>query len=113
MARALFLLQAATPTPATFPERVPAWLTLTFLIGVGFVALLLLLSLTRSWLSRSGGAAHLLANLSGEIRKRLGAAATNRGLRVWRWAFVLIAIGMFCFHVYWAKYARERNPKFQ
>jgi cell division protein FtsI/penicillin-binding protein 2 len=113
MARALFLFQTATPTPAASPEKYSAWLTLVFLIGFALVALLLLLALTRSWLSRSGGAAHLLANLSAEIRKRLGAAATNRGLRIWRWVFVLLAIGMFGFHVYWAKYARERNPKFQ
>jgi len=112
MATALFLLQTATPSPATSPEKLPAWLTLIFIIGAAFVALLLLISLVRSWLTRSGGAAALLANLPGEIRKRLGAHATNRGLRVWRWLFVLIALSMFGFHVYWARYAAQRNAKF-
>jgi cell division protein FtsI/penicillin-binding protein 2 len=113
MPLAFFFFQSATPTPAPSPEKLPAWLTLIFVIGIALVALLLLISLVRSWLTRSGGAAHVLANLPGEIRKRLGATATNRGLRVWRWLFVLIAIGMFGFHVYWARYAAERNPKFQ
>ncbi|HEY8205470.1 MAG TPA: penicillin-binding transpeptidase domain-containing protein [Pyrinomonadaceae bacterium] len=113
MPLAFFFFQSATPTPAPSPEKLPAWLTLIFVIGIALVALLLLISLVRSWLTRSGGAAHILVNLPGEIRKRLGATATNRGLRVWRWLFVLIAIGMFGFHVYWARYAAERNPKFQ
>jgi cell division protein FtsI/penicillin-binding protein 2 len=72
-----------------------------------------LLSVVRLWLTRSGGAGALLSNLPGEIRKKLGATATNRGLRVWRWLFVLIALSMFGFHVYWAKYAAERNEKFK
>ncbi len=113
MPLAFFFLQTATPTPATSPEKLPAWLTLIFVIGIAFVALLLVISLVRSWFTRSGGAAHVIANLSGDIRKRLGATATNRGLRVWRWMFVVIAISMFGFHVYWAKYAAERNPKFR
>src|SRR5574341_1106588 len=113
MPLAFFFLQTATPTPASSPEKLPAWLTLIFVIGIALVGLLLLISLVRSWLTRSGGAAHVIANLSGEIRKRLGATATNRGLRIWRWLFVLIAISIFGFHVYWAKYAAERNPKFR
>src|SRR5689334_17840576 len=109
MPLALFFFQSATPTPAPSPEKLPAWLTLVFVIGVAFIGLLLLIALVRSWFTRSGGAAHVLANLSTDIRKRLGATATNRGLRVWRWLFVLIAIGMFGFHVYWARYAPQRN----
>lgn len=113
MAPVLFLLQSATPLPATSPEKFPAWLTIIFVAGLGFIAVLLLLSLIRSWLTRSGGAAALLANLPGEIRKRLGSTATNRGLRVWRWLFVLVTLSMFGFHVYWARYAAEQNPKYR
>jgi len=113
MSLVLFFLQTPTPTPATSPEKQPAWLTLVFIIGVAFVALLLLISIVRSWFSRSGGAAAALGSLPKDIRKRLGAHATNRGLRVWRWLFVLIAIGIFGFHVYWARYAAETNPKFK
>ena len=112
MAPVLFLLQSATPLPASSPEKFPAWLTIIFVSGGGFIALLLLLSVVRSWLTRSGGAGALLANLPGEIRKRLGSTATNRGLRVWRWLFVLLALSMFGFHVYWARYAAQQNSKF-
>jgi len=30
-----------------------------------------------------------------------------------RWLFVLLAIGLFSFHIYWARYAAEDNEKFQ
>ncbi len=112
MAPVLFLLQTASPTPATSPEKFPAWLTIIYVAGGAFIALLLLLSIVRMWFTRSGGAGAVLANLPGDIRKRLGATATNRGLRVWRWLFVLIALSMFGFHVYWARYAAQQNAKF-
>lgn len=113
MALALILFQAATPSPASAPEKLPAWLTLLYVVGVALIVLLLLLSLVRSWLGRSGGAISAPANLGKEIRKRLGATTTNRGLRVWRWLFAFIAIGIFGFHVYWARYAPETNERFQ
>ncbi|HMG73472.1 MAG TPA: penicillin-binding transpeptidase domain-containing protein [Pyrinomonadaceae bacterium] len=113
MALALFLFQTATPSPASTPEKFPAWLTLIYLSGLGFIALLLLVSLIRTWLRRSPSALTAPASLAKEIRKRLGATTTNRGLRVWRWLFALAAITVFGFHVYWARYAPERNQKFQ
>jgi penicillin-binding protein A len=113
MALALFLFQTATPSPANTPEKLPAWLTLIYVGGLGLVALLLLISLVRSWLRRSPVALTAPANLSKDIRKRLGATTTNRGLRAWRYLFALAAIGVFGFHVYWARYAPERNEKFQ
>jgi penicillin-binding protein 2 len=113
MALALFLLQTATPTPAGPPEKGPAWLTLIYLSGLAFIALLLLLSLVRNWLRRSPTALTAPANLAKEIRQRLGATTTNRGLRAWRWLFVVAALTVFSFHVYWARYAAVRNEKFQ
>src|SRR5256886_2381210 len=113
MALALLLFQSPTPSPASAPEKFPAWLTIIYLFGMGLIALLLILSLIRSWLGRHSGAPTAPANLSKDIRKRLGATTTNRGLRAWRWLFALIAIGIFGFHVYWARYAQENNDKFQ
>ncbi|MFS8084241.1 MAG: penicillin-binding transpeptidase domain-containing protein, partial [Acidobacteriota bacterium] len=113
MALVLFLFQTPTPSPAATPETTPAWLTLIYLSGIGLIVLLLLLSLLRMWLRRTPSALTAPANLPGEIRKRLGATSTNRGLRAWRWLFALIALTMFGFHVYWARYAADRNPKFQ
>ena len=84
MALALFLFQTATPSPASTPEKLPAWLTLIYVSGLAFIALLLLLSLVRNWLRRSPSALTAPASLAKEIRKRLGATTTNRGLRAWR-----------------------------
>lgn len=113
MALALFLFQTATPSPASTLEKLPAWLTLIYVSGLGLIVLLLLLSLVRTWLRRTPAALTAPANLPKDIRKRLGATTTNRGLRAWRWLFALAAIGVFGFHVYWARYAPEQNEKFQ
>jgi len=113
MSLALFLFQTATPSPAPSPEKLPAWLTLIYLLGLGLVALLLVASLIRRWFGRSPAAVTAPASVSKEIRRRLGATSTNRGLRAWRWLFALVAIAIFGFHVYWARYAAADNPKFQ
>ncbi|HEX8292839.1 MAG TPA: penicillin-binding transpeptidase domain-containing protein, partial [Pyrinomonadaceae bacterium] len=53
------------------------------------------------------------ADLPPEVRQRLGATSTNRGLRALRWLFLLLALGVFASHVYWAQYAAESNERFQ
>jgi peptidoglycan glycosyltransferase len=113
MALALLLFQAATPSPAIAPEKLPAQLTLAYLVGIALIVLLLLISLVRTWLRRSPRALTAPASLAKEIRQRLGATTTNRGLRAWRWLFALVALSMFGFHVYWARYAAQQNAKFQ
>src|ERR1044071_602286 len=109
----LFFQSPSPQAAASTPEKLPAWLTLIYLIGIGIVGLLLLLSLLRAWFSRSPVPVTAPDNLPKDVRKRLGATATNRGLRVWRWLFAFAAIFIFGFHVYWARYAADRNPKFQ
>lgn len=111
----LLLLLFQTPTPSPLPtphvpERTPALFTLIYVGGFGFVILLLLLGLLRS--RRQVGPA-IPEDLPKEVRKRLGSTSTNRGLRALRWLFVLLAFGMFGFHIYWAQYAAERNQTFQ
>src|SRR5437763_5910511 len=111
---ALFLFQTPTPLqPASTPEKLPAWLTLIYLSGIGLVGLLLLISLVRLWFRRAPAAPTAPASLPKDIQKRMGSTTTNRGLRAWRWVFALAAIFVFGFHVYWARYAADRNPKFQ
>lgn len=111
---ALFLFQTPTPLQtASTPEKLPAWLTLIYLSGIGLVVLLLIISLVRAWFRRPPAAPTAPASLPKDIQKRLGATTTNRGLRAWRWVFALAAIFVFGFHVYWARYAADRNPKFQ
>src|SRR2546423_3967591 len=111
---ALFLFQTPTPLqPASPPEKLPAWLTLIYLSGIGVVGWLLIVSLGRAWFRRAPAPPTAPGSLPKDIRKRLGATTTNRGLRAWRWVFALAAIFIFGFHVYWARYAAEGNPKFK
>jgi peptidoglycan glycosyltransferase len=53
------------------------------------------------------------ADLPEEVRKRLGVTSTNRGLKAIRIVFVLLALTVFGFHVYWARYAEAENERFQ
>jgi cell division protein FtsI/penicillin-binding protein 2 len=83
---------------------------LIYVGGFGLIILLLLLGLLRS---RKQTASPIPEDLSKDVRKRLGSTSTNRGLRALRYLFVLLAIGLFSFHIYWAHYASEKNEKFQ
>ena len=107
----LFQTSSASPLPTPHvPERTPALITLIYVGGFGFVILLLLLGLIRS---RRQVVAPIPEDLPKEVRKRLGSTSTNRGLRALRWLFILLAFGMFGFHIYWAQYAVQDNQKFQ
>jgi cell division protein FtsI/penicillin-binding protein 2 len=92
------------------PERTPALFTLIYVGGFGLIILLLLLGLVRS---RRQTASAVPSDLPKEVKKRLGSTSTNRGLRALRWLFVLLSLGLFSFHIYWAHYAAEQNEKFQ
>jgi peptidoglycan glycosyltransferase len=109
----LLLFQSPTPSPLPtphVPERTPALYTLIYVGGFALVILLLLLGQLRN---RRPAVAAIPADLPKEVRKRLGSTSTNRGLRALRWLFLLLSIGLFSFHIYWAQYAAEQNEKFQ
>ena len=109
----LLLFQSPTPTPVPHvPERVPALLTLIYLGGFALVVLLLLIGLVRNR-RRTNVNAAIPEGLSKDVKRRLGSTSTNRGLRALRWLFVLLAVALFSFHIYWAQYAADRNEKFQ
>ena len=109
----LLQLPAATPATAHVPERLPALLTIIYLVGFALIILLLLFSLFRNRRKGITTPAAILADLPDSVMKRLGSTSTNRGLRALRWLFVLLAFGLAGFHVYWTHYARESNEKFQ
>ena len=107
----LFQSPLASPVPTPHvPERMPALFTLIYVGGFALIILLLLLSLVRN---RRHSAPPIPEDLPKEVKKRLGSTSTNRGLRALRWLFLLLSLGMFGFHVYWARYAAEQNEKFQ
>ena len=114
----LFLLLFQSPTPSAVasphvPERTPALFTLIYVGGFALIILLLLIGLIRNRRHTAPTGAVLPQDLPKEVRKRLGSHSTNRGLRALRWLFLLLAIGLFSFHIYWARYAAEQNEKFQ
>lgn len=111
----LLLLQSPSPSPVVphAPEKVPALLTLIYVGGFLLVILLLIISLLRHRRPITATVATVPDDLPKEVRKRLGSTSTNRGLRALRWLFVLLALSLFGFHIYWAHYAAERNEKFQ
>lgn len=111
----LLLLQSPTPTPVTPhpPEWLAAVLTLVYVGGLLLAVLILYLGLLRYRLSRARQASAIPADLPKAVKKRLGSTTTNRGLKALRWVFVLLAAGVFGFHVYWARYAATNNEKFQ
>ena len=113
----LVFLFLQSPTPAQVavqvPERAPALLTLIYLGGLLLVVLLLLFSLFRNRRRGVSVAAAVPEDLPPEVRRRLGSTSTNRGLRALRWIFVLLAVSVFGFHIYWTRYAPESNEKFQ
>ncbi|HLM54880.1 MAG TPA: hypothetical protein VK422_02050, partial [Pyrinomonadaceae bacterium] len=100
---------------ADIPEKQPALLSLVYVAGAALMVLLLIVSLLLTMRRRRRSALDAVApaDLPPEVRQRLGATSTNRGLRALRWVFVLLAMTVFGFHVYWAKYAAESNERFQ
>src|SRR5258705_2274166 len=115
MAMLLFLL-LQSPMPAQVvqvPERTPALLTLIYLGGLLLIVLLLLFSLFRNRRRGVSVAAAVPEDLPPEVRRRLGSTSTNRGLRALRWIFILLAVSVFGFHIYWTHYAPESNAKFE
>lgn len=111
----LLLLQSPTPTPAAphLPERMSALLTLVYVGGFFLIVLLLFLSSFRNRSGRAKLASSIPADLPKAVRKRLGSTITNRGLHALRWLFVFLAISVFGFHIYWARYAAGSNETFQ
>ncbi|HST53824.1 MAG TPA: penicillin-binding transpeptidase domain-containing protein [Pyrinomonadaceae bacterium] len=99
---------------ADIPEKQPALLSLVYVGGFALLALLLFLSLLLARRRRRSALdAVAPADLPPEVRERLGTTSANHGLRALRWLFLLLALAVFGFHVYWAEYAAETNDRFQ
>lgn len=111
----ILLLQTAAKTPASAPglEKRPALLSLIYLGGFALLLIWLIIALIRFRRQRSALAAVASADLPEEVRERLGSTTTNRGLRVLRWVFIVMALSVFGFHVYWARFAAQTNERFQ
>jgi peptidoglycan glycosyltransferase len=103
----MFLLEAV-------PEQRPAELSLIYTAGLALMILLLAVGLLRGMRRRRSALSSVApADMPTEVRKRLGVTSTNRGLYALRWLFILLALSVFGFHVYWARYASATNDRFQ
>ncbi len=109
----LFQLNLSQWFSAAPLERYPAALSLIYLGGMTFVAVLLLLFVIFNRKRKSPFAAEADANLPDEVRKRLGSRSANRALWIFRFVFVGFAAAVFGFHVYWAMYAAQKDPRFE
>jgi hypothetical protein len=96
------------------PEKQPATLSLIYTAGLALMILWLGAGLLRGMRRRRSALSSVApADMPAEVRRRLGATSTNRGLYALRWLFVVLALTVFGFHVYWARYAPETNDRFQ
>jgi cell division protein FtsI/penicillin-binding protein 2 len=113
----ILLLQAATSnanSAAQNPslEKRPALLSLIYMGGLALMILWLIVALIRYRRQRSALAAVAPEDLPDEVRQRLGSTSTNRGLRFLRVFYIVLALAVFGFHVYWARYAAGSNERF-
>lgn len=107
----LFIFQNANDIVANSPvlEKRPAVLSVIYLLGLSIIALFLLLSI---FFGRKSSTV-TTKDLPDDIKRRLTSTSTNKGLKFLGFFYVFLALFVFSFHVYWAKFAEESNPKFQ
>lgn len=91
-------------------ERTPAALSLFYLIVVGILIGFLTLTFVDNFRRPKF---KFEQNLRSDISRRLTQAVANRGLRAWQVLFVVLALAVFGFQVYWTHYAEDYNEKFQ
>lgn len=91
-------------------ERTPAALSLFYLIVVGILIVFLILTFVDNFRRPKF---KFEQNLRSDISRRLTQAVANRGLRAWQVMFVVLALAVFSFQVYWTHYAEDYNEKFQ
>ncbi|MBK8811064.1 MAG: hypothetical protein IPN69_10075 [Acidobacteria bacterium] len=91
-------------------ERTPAGLSIVYLIGVSVLILFLILSF---WGNFRIPKLPFELNLDKDVKRRLTTTLANRSLRVWQIVFILLALSVFGFHIYWTNYADAYNEQFQ
>ncbi|MEZ5306832.1 MAG: penicillin-binding transpeptidase domain-containing protein [Pyrinomonadaceae bacterium] len=91
-------------------ERTPAALTIAYLIGIAILLAFLFASFIGNFYRPQF---NFEIGLPKSVRKKLASTATNRSLRIWQTVFVLLAITVFGYHVYWTYWADEYNEQFQ
>jgi len=91
-------------------ERTPAGLSIAFLIGTAILLGFLFVSFIGNF---NRPQFNFEIGIPKPVRKRLSSTATNRSLRIWQSVFVILALVVFGYHVYWTYYADAYNDQFQ
>jgi penicillin-binding protein A len=95
-------------------EKIPAFLSLIYSSGLLLIVILLFISVfRRKALTKTGIQPIAQSELRPEILEKIGASVTNRGLRALGILFVFLTLSTYGFHVYWARYAENKNDSFQ
>ncbi len=90
-------------------ERTPAGLSIVYLIGIAVLIGFVVLSFLRAAREKFA----FERDLPLEVKNRLTTTLANRSLRVWQVIFVVLALFVYGFHVYWTYYADDYNEQFQ
>jgi len=91
-------------------ERTPAGLSIIYIVAVGVLVGFLFISFVDNF-----GRPRFLfeLNLPREVTKKLTKTITNRSIRTWQTVFILLALVVFGFQVYWVYFADTTNEEFQ
>ena len=91
-------------------ERTPAGLSIIYIVGIGVLVGFLFISFVDNF-----GRPRFLfeLNLPREVTKKLTKTITNRSIRAWQFVFVVLALVVFGFQVYWVYFADTTNEEFQ
>src|SRR4051794_11034917 len=91
-------------------ERTPAGLTIVYIVGVGILVGFLIMTFLDNF-RRPRFLFEL--DLPREVTKKLTRTIANRSVRAWQFVFILLALVVFGFQVYWVYFADETNQEFQ
>lgn len=91
-------------------ERTPAGLSIIYLVGLGILIGFLILTFLDN-ISRPKFVFE--RDLPKEVRRKLTQTIANRALYIWQAMFVLLALFIFGFQVYWTDFADDSNEQFQ
>ena len=91
-------------------ERTPAGLTIVYLIAVGVLVGFLVLTFYDNFRRPKFT---FERDLPKQVRRKMTQTAANRSLRIWQVFFVVLAMTVFGFQVYWTYFADESNQQFQ
>ena len=91
-------------------ERTPAALSIAYIIGLGIVIGLLILTFFDNF---KRPLFPFEIGLPREAARRITTAIANRSIRIWQTVFLLLALTVFGFQVYWVYFAEDYNEQFQ